>query len=245
LVSDLHEDLLLGVQVLGFFVWIIALEFYLDWAVMLLFFLSISVFLLMGFRAFAAFVIADLLALFTDVQVTNAKHPVLRQAAIDQRVDHALIPGNLVLNGSLPASLSGWANVGGTLRGNDDVRVARVVTTRACVPLRQRLLGWIILVDRARLGEVSLWMGARRIRIQVIVILIVQLGFLFSLMETAFEFVYLWALLQDELHEVGLTWTGKLVARLLLSVGFPCLTATGVASFPHIVLGCHNILAYV
>ena len=34
-------------------------------------------------------------------------------------------------------------------------------------------------------------MGARRIRIQVIVILIVQLGFLFSLMETAFEFVYL------------------------------------------------------
>ena len=74
---------------------------------MLLFFLSISVFLLMGFRAFAAFVIADLLALFTDVQVTNAKHPVLRQAAIDQRVDHALIPGNLVINGSLPASLSG------------------------------------------------------------------------------------------------------------------------------------------
>ena len=35
------------------------------------------------------------------------------------------------------------------------------------------------------------------------------------------------------------------MARLLLSVGFPCLNATGVASFPHIVLWCHNIFAYV
>jgi len=77
--------------------------------------------------------------------VTHAEHPILGQTAIDQWVDYALIPCVGILRG-FPASLDIRANDGSTLRGDDDVRVARVVTTCACIPFRQRLLGRVILI---------------------------------------------------------------------------------------------------